>query len=237
MIVGMLVGVGFLTLGCEAKQTVATNDPNSKENPTFGIPVSKGGTSVVKGKVTAGDEPIIAGRVLLFVEDGLCLTVGVINADGTYECANVPDGKAEAVVLLDPDGGLPFPTTAPGAGGMPGGGPPGGGMPGGGPPGGGMPGGGRPGGGMPGGGPPGGGMPGGGPPGGMKGGPMGKGAGAMQPGPQSLPPPFLDQLTFQVPRDKTAAYKVLHQKYGKSSKNNPLSFTVSGSTTFDIILK
>jgi len=71
----------------------------------------------------------------------------------------------------------------------------------------------------------------------MKGGPMGKGAGAMQPGPQSLPPPFLDQLTFQVPRDKTAAYKVLHQKYGKSSKNNPLSFAVSGSTTFDIILK
>ena len=94
-----------------------------------------------------------------------------------------------------------------------------GGMPGGGPPGG------RPGGGPPGGGPPG-------------GGPMGRSRpGAMPLGPQALPPPFLDQLSFTIPKDKEAAYKILHKKYGMTSKNNTLSVTVSGSTTFDINLK
>ena len=125
-----MLGFGLLSLaaGCGTKATLATSDPNSKENPTFGIPVSKGGNSILKGTVTSGGEPVIAGRVLVFVEDGLCLTVGLINSDGTYECVALPDGKAEVVVLLDPDGGLPFPTSAPGAGGPPGGGPPGGGM-------------------------------------------------------------------------------------------------------------
>lgn len=104
-----------LAAGCGSKETKATAEvarPNSRDNPLYGIPVAKGGKSVVKGKVTVGDEAVVGGRVLFLAEDGICMAVGIVNAEGAYSCPGLPDGRLHLAVLLDPDGEVPFPKSA-----------------------------------------------------------------------------------------------------------------------------
>ena len=206
-----------LAAGCGSPSTPQPRtDPTSKEHPTFGIPIAPGGTATVSGTVTLDGAVVHQGRVLFFTKEGLVMSPGVIQ-DGKYEVGGMPDGPAEAVVLLDPAGTKPFPTGGGSAGGagMPPGGPPGPGGPGKQPGAGGSPGG-----------PPG--MP---PPG-----PPGGGGPGMPAGPQGLPPPFLQQLEFVLPETDKAAYQAAHKKYGKTSPTNPLKVTVSGNTHYDLKL-
>ncbi|MBP3954633.1 hypothetical protein J8F10_04960 [Gemmata sp. G18] len=192
-----------LLAGCGTKPPEVKTNPTDKEHPTFGIPIAKGGTSTVSGKATLNGEPLTVGRVLLFTADGLVMSIGTIDATGSYKLTGAPDGPASAVVLLDPDGKMPIPTGgSASAGPTTKGGPPGGkGGPMKGPPGG---------------------PPGGGPP----------RVNVIQP----FPAPFLEQLKFTVPAKEQARYKAAHAKYGQSTTANPLKLTVSGDTTFDLIL-
>jgi|GEM_PF-2697284 len=204
-----------------------------------GFPISPMGEGTVRGKVTYGNEPIVAGRVIFFNEKGFIPAVAEIKDDGSFEVFDMPAGQATVCVLLDPSASPPVPTFGDSAGGAmmppPIGGPPG--FSGAGPPG--APGGGPPGDGLPSGpgfGPPG--MPG---PGGAGGPPRPAGpanAGGL-PGVPVLPPHVVRSLQgFDVPPGKMALYAQLHKKYGQPSAANPLKCNIgSGVTTFNVDLK
>ncbi len=99
-----------LLAGCGTGPAEVKTAPNDKEHPTFGIPIAKSGTSTVSGKATLNGDPLVVGRVLLFTSDGLVMSIGTIDKTGTYKLTGAPDGPAAAIVLLDPDGKMPFPT-------------------------------------------------------------------------------------------------------------------------------
>ncbi len=205
------VTVGSLPVGCNKPSDTAKASPTDKEHPTFGIPVAPLGASSLAGKVTLNGEPIVAGRVLLFTADGLVMSVGVIDEKGNYSIDKVPDGPADAVVVLDPSGEMPFPVLGSSSPGAPKGGPPG--IPKGGPPGGPK-------------GPP--------PPKGPPGAPSGPST--QSTGPKPLPAHFLQEMKFTVPAKEQAKYKAAHLKYGKTSPTNPLKVTIAGATTYDLVL-
>ena len=106
----MAVGAGALatgTLGCKpAIQTIS--NATSKQNPTFGIPITENGMGSISGKATLDGENIVTGRVLFFFEKGPCLAVGVID-NGQYSAEGLAEGPCEMVVLLDPKGSMPAP--------------------------------------------------------------------------------------------------------------------------------
>ncbi|QJW97694.1 hypothetical protein [Frigoriglobus tundricola] len=201
--------VGALLVGCNnPTPETAKASPTDKARPTFGIPVAMLGSSSLTGKVTLNGEPVIAGRVLLFTADGMVMSVGVIDEKGNYSIEKVPDGPADAVVVLDPSGEMPFPVLGSSSSGAPkGGGPVG----------------------VPKGGPPG--VPKGPPPKGPPGAPS-----VEFTGPKPLPAHFLQEMKFTVPAKEQAKYKAAHLKYGKTSPNNPLKVTITGATTYHLVL-
>jgi hypothetical protein len=212
--------VALAALSCSA---VACSKPEPPPEPVKGpggeemeyvVPVAPAGTAKVSGTVKAGGKPITAGRVLFLFDQGLALSPGIIAADGTYAAEGLPTGRATIVVLLDPNGEMPFPTPN-----MTGGPPP-----------------------TPGGDPPKMGGPPGGPPGAPPGGPPGLPPGAPPLGPPGgllpLPDPFIQALGgYAIPPDQARLYQALHQKYSRPSKANTIKTTVGeGSNSFDITL-
>ncbi len=82
--------------------------PEVRKGSSVTVNFTSAGPETLSGSIVCGKMPIRSGRIVATNSQGIIATMGFI-VDGRYEIRNLPRGHCSLMLVLDPEGAMPFP--------------------------------------------------------------------------------------------------------------------------------